>query len=221
MKNRGILVIFAHPDDETFGCGGTLALHAEMGYNISALSLTCSSAEREIELKNAAKTIGINDPIILDEKTIDPSPKLTHQVSKVINEHQPQIVITHLPYDYHREHRLTHQIVQEAVEWAGHTTIHNSAWIVNRLLLMEINTLIPKPHIIVDITKTFQKKQRAIQEYKSQLVKFPWGYYENFNEKKAELRGIQGNCQYAEVFQEQSISKNSPFFPEKSVKSLI
>jgi len=86
---------------------------------------------------------------------------------------------------------------------------------------MEVNTLIPKPQIIVDISKIFHKKQRAIQEYKSQLAKFQWGYYQIFNEKKAELRGIQGSCQYAEVFQELSISKNSPFFPNKSTKSLM
>jgi LmbE family N-acetylglucosaminyl deacetylase len=221
MDDGGILAIFAHPDDETFGCGGTLALHAEMGYNVSALSLTCSNNEREKELKNAAKTLDINEPFILNEKTIEPSPKITHRVSKVITEQQPQIIITHLPYDYHREHRLTHQIVKEAVEWAGHTTIYDPAWTVNRLLLMEVNTLIPKPQIIVDISKTFHKKQRAIQEYKSQLAKFQWGYYQNFNEKKAQLRGIQGSCQYAEVFQEISISKNSPFFPNKSTKSLI
>jgi LmbE family N-acetylglucosaminyl deacetylase len=86
MEDGGILAIFAHPDDETFGCGGTLALHAEMGYNVSALSLTCSNNERGKELKNAAKTLGINEPFILNEKAIDQSPKLIHRVSKVITE---------------------------------------------------------------------------------------------------------------------------------------
>ncbi|TEU11655.1 PIG-L family deacetylase, partial [Candidatus Bathyarchaeota archaeon] len=54
----GLLAIFSHPDDETFGCGGTLALHAENGHHVGALSLTCSEEERRGELMNAAEALG-------------------------------------------------------------------------------------------------------------------------------------------------------------------
>ena len=38
-KNK-ILVIVAHPDDETIGCGGTLARHLKKGDYVFCISLT-------------------------------------------------------------------------------------------------------------------------------------------------------------------------------------
>ena len=215
------MAIFAHPDDETFGCGGTLALHAEAGHRVGALSLTCSDAERGPELRRAAEALGIDEPIIFSEGSIDPTPELIRRVSDVIVERRPGIVITHLPFDYHREHRAAHSLVKEAVEWAGHTTIYEDAWVVERLLLMEVNTLIPSPQVVIDVSDAWLRKKAAIKAYTTQLAKFQWGYYQNFMEKKAELRGVQGGCGYAEAFLVEPIAENSPFFPEKATGSLF
>jgi LmbE family N-acetylglucosaminyl deacetylase len=217
----GILAIFAHPDDETFGCGGTLALHAEAGHRVDALSLTCSDEARGPELMQAAETLGIEKPIIFQEGSIEPTPGLIRRVSDVIVDRKPTAVITHLPFDYHREHRAAHELVKEAVEWAGHTTIYDDAWVVERLLLMEVNTLIPSPHIVVDVSDFWPRKIVAIEAYTSQLTKFQWGYYQDFMEKKAELRGAQGGCAHAEAFLVEPLAENSPFFPEKATKSLF
>jgi LmbE family N-acetylglucosaminyl deacetylase len=217
----GILTVFAHPDDETFGCGGTLALHAEAGHSVGALSLTCSDPERGLELRAAAEALSIDEPVIFEEKTIEPGPGLIRRISDVIVERKPKIVVTHLPFDYHREHRLANEIVKEAIEWAGHTTIYNPAWTVERLLLMEVNTLIPSPHVIVDVSEAWPRKKTAIEAYASQLAKFQGGYYQGFMEKKAEIRGVQGGCRYAEAFLEEPLAENGPFYQEKSTKSLL
>jgi len=217
----GILAIFAHPDDETFGCGGTLALHAEAGHRVGALSLTCSDADRGPELRRASEALGIEEPIIFQEGSIAPTPELIRRVSDVIVDRRPTVVITHLPFDYHREHRAAHGLVKEAVEWAGHTTIYGDAWVVERLLLMEVNTLIPSPHVIVDVSDSWLRKEAAIEAYASQLSKFQWGFYQDFMLKKAELRGVQGGCGYAEAFLVEPLAENSPFFPEKATGSLF
>lgn len=217
----GILAIFAHPDDETFGCGGTLAHHAEAGHSVGALGLTCSDPERGPELRRAAEALGIGEPIIFPEESLEPTPELIRRVSDVIVERRPGIVITHLPFDYHREHRAAHGLVKEAVEWAGHETIYGDPWVVGRLLLMEVNTLIPSPHVIVDVSDAWPRKKAAIETYTSQLAKFQWGYYQDFMEKKAELRGVQGGCDNAEAFQVEPLAVNSPFFPEKATRSLV
>ncbi len=39
-QQRTILAVLAHPDDETFGMGGTLALYAKMG---AAVHLVCAT----------------------------------------------------------------------------------------------------------------------------------------------------------------------------------
>ena len=216
-----MLAIFAHPDDETFGCGGTLALHADEGTSVGALSLTCSDPERGLELRAAAEALGIDEPVIFEEKTIELGHGLIRRISDVIVERRPEVVITHLPFDYHREHRAAHELVKEAIEWAGHTTTYEPAWKVERLLLMEVNTLIPSPHVIVDVSNAWPRKEAAIGAYASQLAKFQWGYYQGFMEKKAELRGVMGGCRYGEAFLEEPIAENSPFYTEKSTKFLL
>ncbi|MGQ9679866.1 MAG: PIG-L deacetylase family protein [Candidatus Bathyarchaeia archaeon] len=53
METKGILTIAAHPDDETFGCGGAMTLHARDGHKCSVLILTCSDGERRGESEEA------------------------------------------------------------------------------------------------------------------------------------------------------------------------
>lgn len=81
MKKR-LLVVGAHPDDESFWCGGTLVRLAEQCVQIHVLSATSGQAGecgdppvcrpdelgavREAELRCACRTIGAEPPIILD-----------------------------------------------------------------------------------------------------------------------------------------------------------
>jgi LmbE family N-acetylglucosaminyl deacetylase len=213
----GILAVVSHPDDETFGCGGTLALHASS----RVMCLTCNPRKREVELKEACKAQGLAEQIVLMEDNVVPSSKLVKRVADAIVAEKPKIVITHLPFDYHADHRATYGVVKEAIEWASHTTMYEQPCQVERLLLMEINTLIQSPHVLVNISKVMAKKRAAVEAYETQLAKFPWGYYQNFSEKKAELRGAQANCKYAEAFIEESLAKNGPFYEVKATRNLL
>jgi LmbE family N-acetylglucosaminyl deacetylase len=216
-----ILAIISHPDDETFGCGGTLALHASKGHDVGVLCLTCSPSERRSELERAASILGVDEPIIFPEERLTDGPETIRRISDVIVERRPEVVLTHVPFDYHREHRLAHELVKEAVEWAAHTTTYEEPWLVERLLLVEINTLIPTPQILVDISDVYDLKAEAIEAYKSQVAKFDWKYYQRFDRSKAELRGVQGNCRYAEAFIEEALPRNSPFYADKTTRSLF
>lgn len=60
-----LLCVFAHPDDETFGPGGALAVWAQQGVKIDILCLTCGDAGgnpqvREQELRHSANILGIH-----------------------------------------------------------------------------------------------------------------------------------------------------------------
>lgn len=214
----GILAVVSHPDDETFGCGGTLALHAG---GSRVLCLTCSPRNRKGELEKACKALGLVEPIVFMKDDVVSSKALVKRVADAIVAERPRIVVTHLPFDYHADHKATYEVVKEAIEWAAHTTIYEKPCLVERLLLIEINTLIPSPHVLVDVSEVIAKKRAAVEAYKTQLAKFPWGYYQNFNEKKAELRGAQANCAYAEAFIEESLAKNGPFYEAKTTKNLL
>jgi LmbE family N-acetylglucosaminyl deacetylase len=218
---EGILAVVAHPDDETFGCGGTLALHATRGQSVDILCLTCNPPERRGEFLKASKALGVSEPIIFEEREVVHSTSPIRRISDVIVDRRPRAVITHLPFDYHMEHKLVYEAVKEAIEWAAHTTAYSEPWLVDRFLLMEVNTLIPNPHILVDVTESFDRKKEALSYYKSQLTKFPWGYYERFSLKKAELRGAQADCRYAEAFLEESLASSSPFYEAKKTENLL
>ena len=77
MAEGGILAIFAHPDDETFGVGATMARYADRGIPITMVSATRGEvgeiapgtdatpetlgAFREQELRDAMAILGISD----------------------------------------------------------------------------------------------------------------------------------------------------------------
>jgi len=77
-----LLAVLAHPDDESFRCGGTLALLARRGVRVQVLTATrgqagsCGEpplcrpdelpAVRECELRCACAALGVLPPILLD-----------------------------------------------------------------------------------------------------------------------------------------------------------
>ncbi|MBA3644524.1 MAG: PIG-L family deacetylase [Chloroflexia bacterium] len=77
-----LLVIFAHPDDESFGCAGVMAIASERGVPITLISATRGEAGktgipeldtpevlgavREQELRAAAAAVGVGDVRFLD-----------------------------------------------------------------------------------------------------------------------------------------------------------
>jgi N-acetyl-1-D-myo-inositol-2-amino-2-deoxy-alpha-D-glucopyranoside deacetylase len=112
--DASLLAVFAHPDDETFRPGGTLALLARRGVRVQVLTATrgeagsrgnpplCSPAElpamRETELRCACKALGIQPPILLDYQDgqlaeADPE-QLAAQILQVVNETHPQAILT-------------------------------------------------------------------------------------------------------------------------------
>ena len=216
----GVMAVVSHPDDETFGCGGTLARHVSAGVDTRVICLTCNPVERRAEFEAATDVLGASSSIWMNEN-VAPSPDLIRELADVIDEARPRVVITHVPFDYHREHKACYEVVKEAVEWAAHTTMYEDAWQVERLLLMEVNTLIPNPSVYVDISGSFGLKMGAVEKYSSQLAKFPWGYYERFNRKKAELRGAQCDVDFAEAFIEEALPRNGPFYSRKSSGLLV
>ena len=81
LAGMRLLAVFAHPDDESLACGGTLAMCAAEGARVSLLCATlgeagrrspgCSEdvglgAVRRAELHEASRSLGIDEVILLD-----------------------------------------------------------------------------------------------------------------------------------------------------------
>jgi LmbE family N-acetylglucosaminyl deacetylase len=81
-RNKRLLAVFAHPDDESFGPGGTLAYYADQGVEVHLICATRGEAGdipdemslneksianlREKELRCAAEQLGLADVHMLD-----------------------------------------------------------------------------------------------------------------------------------------------------------
>jgi bacillithiol biosynthesis deacetylase BshB2 len=139
IKNeRHVLVVFPHPDDEAFGVSGTMAAYIENGTPVTYACLTLGEMGRNLgdppfatreslplirkeELKNAAKSIGLEDLRMLGyrDKTVefeDPE-KIIADITSIINEVNPSLIITFYPgYAVHPDHDATGAAVVKAVE---------------------------------------------------------------------------------------------------------
>jgi LmbE family N-acetylglucosaminyl deacetylase len=108
-KNKNIVAVFAHPDDEAFGPSGTIAKLAKTN-DVYLLCATRGEAgqdsgnhknlarAREKELKNSAKILGIKKIYFLGFTDGTLSNSLYHVLAKKIETHlkklKPQMVIT-------------------------------------------------------------------------------------------------------------------------------
>ncbi|BDC52232.1 PIG-L domain-containing protein [Bryobacterales bacterium F-183] len=122
-----ILAIHAHPDDIEILAGGTVALLAASGHDVTLVSMTpgdCGSVEyspeetaqiRRGEAAAAAAVIGakyicaeFRDLAIFSD---DPSRR---RVCELIREVRPELVLTSSPIDYHCDHEATSALVRDA-----------------------------------------------------------------------------------------------------------
>ncbi|HJV17156.1 MAG TPA: bacillithiol biosynthesis deacetylase BshB2 [Bacillales bacterium] len=136
-KERHILVVFPHPDDEAFGVSGTIALHVKNGTPVTYACLTLGEMARNMgnppftnrenlpeirkkELQQAAETLGIQDLRMLGfrDKTIEfeDEEKLADLIYSLMEEINPSLIITFYPgYSVHPDHDATGAAVVKAV----------------------------------------------------------------------------------------------------------
>ena len=195
--------ILAHPDDEAFSCGGTIAKHAKNGDETFIVTLTMDEVRKE-EFIQAGKILGA-EPISLDYSIITPinQREIREKLIRIIRDKKPDTVITHVEYDYHLEHKLCREIVLDAIEWASHFTYdkETESHQVKTIYAVETTVLIPYPEFLVDISDVLETKRKACEVYASQSTKLNSSFYSDFHMTRTKLRGIQARTAHAEAFE--------------------
>jgi LmbE family N-acetylglucosaminyl deacetylase len=143
LAGRTILAVFAHPDDESLACGGTLARAADAGATTVLLCATrgergsISDAAlvpdgdlgrvRTEELRDAAAVLGLSDLAIYDHPDGDlrwaDVPELHDEIVAAIDRWHPDAIVT---FDedglyWHLDHVGIHERTMAAVQSLGPT----------------------------------------------------------------------------------------------------
>ncbi|WP_238919110.1 PIG-L family deacetylase [Clostridium sp. YIM B02555] len=143
MKNQSILLIYAHPDDETVFTGGTIPKYVANGVDVYLVSATrgecgktsglCTQEQlaitREEELRKVAQILGIKEVDFLGytDKNLNKVNKIeiTHRIANIIRNICPKVIITFGPDGAtgHEDHKAIHDFAVEAVEIAGNERV--------------------------------------------------------------------------------------------------
>ncbi len=122
-----IVSIHAHPDDAEILAGGTLIRLADLGHEVTIVSMTagdCGSAEfgaeevanmRRREAASAAASIGASYVCAeFRDLAIFNDDASRRRVCELIRRVRPQVVLTASPIDYHCDHEATSVLVRDA-----------------------------------------------------------------------------------------------------------
>jgi LmbE family N-acetylglucosaminyl deacetylase len=222
MKNKKILVIAAHPDDETIGCGGAIAYHVNNNDKVYCIYMTDGVGARNLKIQKnliyqrkknsllASKILGFkwlsdycgNFPDNgMDKVKLLDVIKIIEKTKKKIN---PHIIYTHNPHDLNVDHR----IVAEATLTAFRPQARE-LW--EKILAFEIpsstdyayfrNKKNFQPNYFLDIKKYWNKKKKALSAYKYEIKKFPNSRSLKGIEILSKFRGMQNGLEQAEGFQ--------------------
>lgn len=189
MKNKKILVLVAHADDEIIGCGGTLAKYSKNNqimcvFYADGESSRVNAKNKDIlkRKKNALKAsnyLKLDKPIFLNFKDnqLDKYPllEIIKATEKIIIKFNPDIIFTHFDGDLN----VDHQIVSRAVKTAARPILKKN---IEKIYMMEIlsstNLMLNKndsffPNTYIDITKNINDKEKCLQIYKDEMMDYP------------------------------------------------
>jgi len=174
-----VLAIAAHPDDVELTCGGTLLKMAEKGYKTGILDLTegemgtrGTPETRAKEAATAAKLLKVSWRGTLGVPDSDVQPSRAHKLSlaKVIRELRPRTVI--LPYweARHPDHYHASTLGYEGCFLAGlkQLPLEGEPYRPFKILYATSFEGMP-PTFIVDVTKQYEIRRRAILAFRSQF----------------------------------------------------
>lgn len=231
MKGKVILAVGAHPDDTDFGAAGTIAKWAQEGATIYYVVATDGSrgsedpkmthkklaAIRKLEQLEAVKVLGVKKVFFLNhtDTQLVSDLKLKEELVKITRLIKPNIVITMDPTFYYSEEFINHAD-HRAVALATMDAVFPLAR--DRLTFPQHEKQGLKPHKVeeilfvnfrdgkyaIDISKTLEKKIRAIACHKSQFENF--ADIEKRIRERAKMVGKKSGFSAAEAFNRVELS---------------
>jgi LmbE family N-acetylglucosaminyl deacetylase len=206
-----VLVVAAHPDDELLGCGGTVALHARAGDQVTVVimcegeSLRYGRGMRNMDAQTmaACQKLGVTDIRLLgladqrlDTLTLT---EIIEPLEHIVRETQPRVVYTQHGGDINRDHEVLFKALlvatrplESCIEAIySFDTASSTEWAFPRSFV---------PDTWVDITETLETKLEAMACYRSEIRPYPHPRSLEALQHRAKAWGNQTCLDVAEVF---------------------
>lgn len=181
LTGKKVLVLAPHPDDETIGCGGSLALHTEAGDPVKVVFLTNGakgdvSGEtdkeayvemRQREAVDACAFLGVTDLEFwsYEDRELAGSRGALLRMIDLFKDFRPQLVYAPSPLEFHPDHRAACFLLCDAIR---------SCQADFDVAFYEVGQPL-RVNLLVDITRVFGRKVQAMEAYQSQLMENPYG----------------------------------------------
>lgn len=208
-QKKTALIVSAHAADFVWRCGGAIALHAELGYNVTVVCLSYGErgesaklwkegksldevkAIRKGEAEAAAEALGVHDLVEFDlgDYPMDFTREDRFKLVDVMRAVQPSFIMSHSKWDpYNSDHMNTTQVVLEcratAQAW-GHNPGEKVLGAPQVYLFEPHQTeqMGWKPSVFLDITPVWEKKKAAMEAMNGQV--HLWEYYTRVAQQRA------------------------------------
>lgn len=222
---KRVLVIGAHPDDNEFGAGGTVAKLVKQGWEATYIICTNGnkgshdpeissyrlSEIREVEQRAAADALGVKRVIFLryNDGELEPTLALRSEIAFYLRYFKPHYVFTHDPWKHymlHPDHRAVGFATIEAIVSArdhlfmpGLGQIGFGLWRPEALFLWAAE----QPDHVEDIGETLELKLASLREHHSQLDNAD-GWQDRVRQRSQELAESHG-YEAAEAFRKLTV----------------
>jgi len=219
-----ILAVGCHPDDLEIGCGGTLARYARAGHRVTMCIVAngcighavIMPAElrtiRASEAQQAGAVLGAAEVVMLDINDLEVDsnrPETVRRLVDLVRRVQPDVIITHSPEDYMKDHVEVSRLAFDASFSASvphYLTPTPGAANITPLYYMDnvagVNFL---PTEYVNISETVEVKLQALACHESQirwLRDHDHIDFLDFVRTVTKFRGLQCGVAYAEGYRQ-------------------
>lgn len=217
-----IFAIGCHPDDLEIGCGGTLAKFVKQGHHVIMCHVANGNMGHAVimpeelrkirtrEAEEAGRIIGAAEVINLDVPDLEVdsyNSAIVKKVIDVVRYAKPDMIITHSPEDYMKDHLEVNKLVfdgsfSSSVPHYSTTQFAYSGIVPIYYMdtLAGVNFL---PAEYVDISQTIELKINSVNCHQSQ-VKWMLDHdhidFLDFVRTVSKFRGLQCGVPYAEGF---------------------
>ena len=222
IRPTDVMVVTPHPDDAEFGVAGSVVHWVREGREV--IYVVCTNGDkgtsdpnlkpeelakiRQQEQLAAAEVLGVREVIFLGypDQGLEDTPEFRKELVRLIRKYRPETVVTADPYRryiWHRDHRITGQVVLDAIfpyardRWAYPDLIAQGLepHKVKEVLLWGAE----QPNYFTDIADTFEVKMSALRCHHSQVGHFPPEWDEQLRHRYEEFAQGKG-FKLAEAF---------------------